>query len=119
MLSALAFYVITVIVKLLGDDEITQATAYSMLMLPSILLVFYPMCFGIQNDQDAKIVEIIFGIPNYSYKVWLLRLIISYVICFVITCFLALLTDFYYNFHLSPLSNPPSAQTPNSPHCSL
>ena len=80
MLSALAFYVITVIVKLLGDDEITQATAYSMLMLPSILLVFYPMCFGIQNDQDAKIVEIIFGIPNYSYKVWLLRLIISYVI---------------------------------------
>ena len=77
MLSALAFYVITVIVKLLGDDEITQATAYSMLMLPSILLVFYPMCFGIQNDQDAKIVEIIFGIPNYSYKVWLLRLIIS------------------------------------------
>ena len=53
MLSALAFYVITVIVKLLGDDEITQATAYSMLMLPSILLVFYPMCFGIQNDQDA------------------------------------------------------------------
>ena len=39
MLSALAFYVITVIVKLLGDDEITQATAYSMLMLPSILLV--------------------------------------------------------------------------------
>ena len=86
MLSALAFYVITVIVKLLGDDEITQATAYSMLMLPSILLVFYPMCFGIQNDQDAKIVEIIFGIPNYSYKVWLLRLIISYVICFVITC---------------------------------
>ena len=105
MLSALAFYVITVIVKLLGDDEITQATAYSMLMLPSILLVFYPMCFGIQNDQDAKIVEIIFGIPNYSYKVWLLRLIISYVICFVITCFLALLTD------LAIVSVPPMGLT--------
>lgn len=93
MLSALAFYIITVVVKLLGEDEITQATAYSMLMLPSILLVFYPMCFGIQNDQDAKIVEIIFGIPNYSYKVWFLRLVISYMICFAITFFLALLTD--------------------------
>lgn len=43
MLSALAFYIITVVVKLLGEDEITQATAYSMLMLPSILLVFYPL----------------------------------------------------------------------------
>lgn len=93
MLSALVFFIITVVVYLLGDDEITQATAYSMLMLPSILLVFYPMCFGLQNDQDAKIVEIIFGIPNYSYKVWLFRLLISYVICFVITLLLALLTD--------------------------
>ena len=33
MLSALAFYVITVIVKLLGDDEITQATAYSLSLI--------------------------------------------------------------------------------------
>lgn len=113
MLSALAFYVITVIVKLLGDDEITQATAYSMLMLPSILLVFYPMCFGIQNDQDAKIVEIIFGIPNYSYKVWLLRLIISYVICFVITCFLALLTDLGHRVG-SPDGTDPTSHGPGS-----
>ena len=49
--------------------------------------------------------EIIFGIPNYSYKVWLLRLIISYVICFVITCFLALLTD------LAIVSVPPMGLT--------
>lgn len=51
------------------------------------------MCFGIQNDQDAKIIEIIFGIPNYRYKVWLFRLLIAYVICFAITLVLALLTD--------------------------
>ena len=109
MLSALAFYVITVIVKLLGDDEITQATAYSMLMLPSILLVFYPMCFGIQNDQDAKIVEIIFGIPNYSYKVWLLRLIISYVICCVDYLFpSSLLTDSGYRVGSPDGTDPPS-----------
>lgn len=105
LLSALVFFVITVVVQLLGDNEITQATAYSMLMLPSILLVFYPMCFGIQNDQDAKIVEIIFGIPNYSYKVWLLRLLIAYIICFVITFVLALLTD------LAIVSVPPTNLT--------
>ena len=37
--------------------------------------------------------EIIFGIPNYRYKVWLFRLLIAYVICFAITLVLALLTD--------------------------
>lgn len=93
MLAALGFFVITVVAQLFGDDEITEASAYSMLILPCILLVFYPMCFGLQNDQDAKIVEIIFGIPNYSYKVWLLRLVIAYLICFVVTFLLAVLTN--------------------------
>ena len=92
MLSAIGFFILFVIFNLLRDDEITQATAYSILAFPCVLLVFYPMCFGLQNDQDAKIVEIIFGIPNYSYKVWLFRLLIAYVICFLITYPLALLT---------------------------
>ena len=93
LLSAVGFFVLTVIINLFADNEITEATAYNMLLVPSILLVFYPMCFGIQNDQDAKIIEIIFGIPNYRYKVWLFRLLISYVICFVLTTLLGLLTD--------------------------
>ncbi|MBQ7843055.1 MAG: hypothetical protein IJ340_06555, partial [Odoribacter sp.] len=50
-------------------------------------------CFGIQNDQDAKIIEIIFGIPNYRYKIWLFRLLIAYMICFIITLLLAAVTD--------------------------
>jgi len=92
MLSALLFFAITVSVNMFGNDEITAGTAYSMLMMPCILLVFYPMCFGIQNDQDAKIIEIIFGIPNYSYKIWLFRLLISYAICFFITLVLSTIT---------------------------
>lgn len=92
MLAAFGFFVIFVAFNLFRDDEITQATAYSILAFPCVLLVFYPMCFGLQNDQDAKITEIIFGIPNYSYKVWLFRLFIAYAICFVITFILAALT---------------------------
>ena len=64
-----------------------------MLLVPSILAIFYPTCFGIQNDQDAKIIEIIFGIPNYRYKIWLFRLLIAYMICFIITLLLAAVTD--------------------------
>ena len=93
VLSAIGFYILTVGISLFSDNEITMASGYNMLLVPSILLVFYPTCFGIQNDQDAKIIEIIFGIPNYRYKVWLLRLIIAYAIWFLLTLLLAMLTD--------------------------
>lgn len=93
MLSAVGFYILTVIINLFSDSEITEATGYGMLIVPAILLIFYPTCFGIQNDQDSKIIEIIFGIPNYRYKVWLFRLLIGYVICFVVTLVLSFITD--------------------------
>jgi len=93
VLSAVLFYILTVVINLFSDSEIMESDAYDMLLVPSILLIFYPMCFGIQNDQDAKIIEIIFGIPNYRYKVWLFRLLIAYAICFAITLVLALLTN--------------------------
>lgn len=93
VLSAVGFYILTVGVSLFSDSEITMATGYNMLLVPSILLIFYPTCFGIQNDQDAKIIEIIFGIPNYRYKVWLFRLLIAYVICFLMTLLLAAVTN--------------------------
>lgn len=93
VLSAVCFYILTIGISLFSDAEITMATGYNMLLVPSILLIFYPTCFGIQNDQDCKIIEIIFGIPNYRYKIWLSRLIIAYIICFVLTLTLAFITN--------------------------
>ena len=52
---------------------------YSQLIIPGLLLVFYPSCFGIQNDADHRILELLFGIPNYMYKVWLFRLLMIYI----------------------------------------
>jgi hypothetical protein len=49
-----------------------------------VLLVFYPSVFGIQNDQDARTIEILFGIPNYRYKVWLVRILLIFVIAYLI-----------------------------------
>ena len=80
VLSAIGFYILMVALNIFSDDEITAATAYQILLVPSILLIFYPTCFGVQNDQDNKIIEVIFGIPNYRYKVWMFRLLIAYVI---------------------------------------
>ncbi|MDL2231753.1 hypothetical protein LJB85_03335, partial [Porphyromonadaceae bacterium OttesenSCG-928-L07] len=93
VISAVILYIVTVLIHLISDIEFLESTAYNILLVPSVLIIFYPMCFGIQNDQDAKIIEIIFGIPNYRYKVWLFRLLIAYLICFAITCLLVFLTD--------------------------
>lgn len=93
VLSAIGFYILTVILNLFSDNEITMATGYNIMLVPAVLLIFYPTCFGIQNDQDAKIIEIIFGIPNYRYKVWLFRLLIAYLISFAIILFLSAVTN--------------------------
>jgi hypothetical protein len=57
---------------------------YGVYIFSGILLVFYPAVFGVQNDQDARTIEILFGIPNYRYKVWLVRILLIFVIAFII-----------------------------------
>ena len=59
--------------------EINEAAIYTCLMFPCLLLIFYPVVFGIQNDEDNRILEIIFGIPNYRYKVWGFRMLMVYI----------------------------------------
>ena len=64
--------------------EINEGLIYNLLMFPCVLLVFYPAVFGIQNDEDSRILEILFGIPDYKYKVWGVRLLMIYVAIFFI-----------------------------------
>ena len=64
--------------------SLSDGMVYSQLIIPGLLLVFYPSCFGIQNDADHRILELLFGIPNYMYKVWLFRLFMIYVEVYLI-----------------------------------
>jgi ABC-type transport system involved in multi-copper enzyme maturation permease subunit len=57
---------------------------YGIFLFSGVLLVFYPSVFGVQNDQDARTIEILFGIPNYRYKVWLVRIVLIFIIAFLI-----------------------------------
>ena len=66
------------------DDTISDGTVYELLIFPGILLIFYPSVFGIQNDDDSRMLEILFGIPNYRYKVWLVRLVMIYALVFIV-----------------------------------
>jgi len=61
-----------------------SSSVYNVLIVPGILLVFYPTVFGIQNDADSRILEILFGIPDYRYKIWLIRLFMIFLLTWAI-----------------------------------
>ena len=83
-LAAVAFYLFFMVVSVFDNVEINIAFLYEITFFPAILLIFYPMVFGIQRDEDARMLEILFGIPDYRYKVWLIRLILIFLLVFVL-----------------------------------
>lgn len=84
LISAFAFFAFFTIQSVLEGNNIDEGSIYNLLIFPGILLIFYPSAFGIQNDDDSRMLEILFGIPNYRYKVWLVRLIMIYILIFII-----------------------------------
>ncbi|MEE4286613.1 MAG: hypothetical protein V2I31_10700 [Mariniphaga sp.] len=85
LLAAFGFFLFFAIQTVWNGEALTDGTVYNLLIFPGILLIFYPSVFGIQNDDDSRMLEILFGIPNYRYKVWLVRLLMIYILIFLIT----------------------------------
>jgi hypothetical protein len=82
--GSVLFYLGLSVIYVFDQDVSNMADLYGVFLFSGILLVFYPTAFGIQNDQDARTIEILFGIPNYRYKVWLVRIILIFVITYLI-----------------------------------
>jgi hypothetical protein len=89
LLASLAFFGFFMFNLAWTRGEINEGAIYNMLLFPCLLLIFYPVVFGIQNDEDNRILEIIFDIPNYRYKVWGLRMLMVYVANFFILALFA------------------------------
>jgi len=100
VLAALAFYIFIAVNGILRGQVPDEDFIYGILLFPSILLIFYPTTFGVQNDLDAGILEILFGIPDYRYKVWLVRLVLVFVLVAIILFGFTLLSYFL----LAPVS---------------
>jgi len=100
ILAALIFFLVFGTIMAFEESEIDLAEVYGILAFPAILLVFYPSAFGIQNDADQRTLEIIFGIPDYRYKVWLVRFIIVLIMVFL------LLIPFSFMAHYALMSIP-------------
>ena len=98
--AALGFFLLIGTIMAFDESYMGIDDVYGLLIFPTILLVFYPSAFGIQNDADQRTLEIIFGIPDYRYKVWLVRLLMVLLIVFVV------LFPFAYIAHYALVSIP-------------
>ncbi|MCG8410271.1 MAG: hypothetical protein MI739_03195 [Bacteroidales bacterium] len=84
LIAAIAFFLLITGIFLFNNGTVIDAYVYNLLIFPGILIMFYPVIFNIQNDKDARMLEIIFGVPNYRYKVYLVRFTIAMLLLFVI-----------------------------------
>ncbi len=84
LLASFVFLLFFAIQNVMEGDPVGVDTIYEILLFPGILLIFYPTVFGIQNDDDSRMLEILFGIPNYRYKVWLVRIVMIFILVFII-----------------------------------
>lgn len=100
VLAALGFFAFIITITIFNDPNFNESIIFGFLLFPGILLIFYPIAYGIQNDDDSKMLETIFGIPNYRYKVWLIRFVITILVAAVILvllCFVANVTLFRFD----------------------
>ncbi len=84
ILAAFIFFLVFGTIIALESNDINIEEVYGLLAFPAILLVFFPSVFGIQSDADQRTLEIIFGIPDYRYKVWLVRYLMILVLVFAL-----------------------------------
>jgi hypothetical protein len=91
VMAIVLFLVVTVIYSVNSDTAPGAAAVYYFLMAPGVLLVFYPSAYSIQGDSDARMLETLFGIPDYRFKVWLTRSLTQYIVIGVLLMMLALL----------------------------
>lgn len=103
--GSVLFYLGLSVIYVYSSDVSRMGDLFGVFLFSGLLLVFYPSAFGIQNDQDARTIEILFGIPNYRYKVWLVRIILIFVIAFLIMLvFTALSSALIVKFHFISMS---------------
>jgi len=84
VLAAFIFFLVFGTIMALDGGNLDMEEVYGLLAFPAILLIFFPSVFGIQSDADQRTLEIIFGIPDYRYKVWLVRYIMILLLAFLL-----------------------------------
>jgi hypothetical protein len=80
LIAAWMFFLVIDGIMLFSENIIDVSDVYDLLLFPGILMMFYPVVYNVQNDKDTRMLEIIFGVPDYRYKVYLLRFLMAIVL---------------------------------------
>ncbi len=91
VLAVLVFFTVAIVHTANEKVPPNAAVIYYFLLVPGVVLVFYPAAYAVQGDVDARMLETLFGIPDYRYKVWLARQLVQQL---VIAALLLLLATF-------------------------
>lgn len=92
--SIMLFLLIIVINAFDKETPPTAASVYYFLIAPGVLLIFYPSVYSLQSDVDSRMLETLFGIPDYRYKVWLARNIVQYFAVLILLAALAIFSTY-------------------------
>ena len=84
LLASVALFLFISTMMAFNNSNIQYKDIYVSLLMSGMLLMFYPTVFGIQHDIDSRTIELLFGIPDYRFKVWLFRILIIYVFVFLL-----------------------------------
>lgn len=104
VLASFLFFAFIIFIAIVEDPDFSDEAVFGFLLFPGLLLIFYPMAYGIQNDDDSKMLETIFGIPNYRYKIWLVRFILTLAVASVILYVLGHIANLtLYRFNILPM----------------
>ncbi len=88
------FFLLITGISLFSPSIPDISTLYYQLLFPALLLIFFPTVYGIQNDEDVRILEILFSIPNYRFKVWMIRMLIILLMVWAVILLLSFLDNF-------------------------
>jgi hypothetical protein len=94
LLAAWLFFLAIDGIMLFSDADPDVTDIYDLLIFPGILIMFYPVAYNIQHDKDSRMLEIVFGVPDYRYKVYLLRFLITMLLLTALMFLMALFSWF-------------------------
>jgi hypothetical protein len=94
LIAAWLFFLVIIGIMLFSDSTPVINDIYDLLIFPGVLIMFYPVVYNIQNDKDTRMLEIIFGVPDYRYKVYVVRFVIAMLLLVVLLLLMAMFSWF-------------------------
>jgi len=94
IIAGWAFFLLMTGILLFSESSTEITEVYDSLLFTGILFFFYPVVYNIQNDKDSRMLEIVFGVPDYRYRVYLLRFVMAVCLMVVMISVMSGLTWF-------------------------